>query len=328
MCFRKYFVLFLTLSALASVQPRAASAQNIPNPSFDSLCVCAIDRVFDWTTSDLYNQWQDTILAHTPNTVFPPFTVMNNMAMFTVKINYNFTDTIHGFNSVVIDNIPNLVYPDGSKFLSFLTNGNTFTTDSAGFIDFAAGGTAFPYRPTHIIGNYQYIDTVAAFPGNGRMQLLLKKYNSATGVSDTVGYADGVAQFISTNGWTAFQVPIIYQSAATPDSVVVVFMTGSPMNTPSHFHIDDIDFLFPTYTPTNDIKCCEVLYPNPAAGIINVQGLKNPAFRYELHNALGVRVSKGKWAGSLDIHHLRAGVYILSLYNGQELIRNFQFVKQ
>lgn len=65
------------------------------------------------------------------------------------------------------------------------------------------------------------------------------------------------------------------------------------------------------------------LHPNPVAQQIQILGLNENEFKYEIYSITGILFSKGVSAGTINVSKLSAGVYLLGV-NGQ----NVKFIKE
>ncbi|REJ85328.1 MAG: T9SS C-terminal target domain-containing protein [Bacteroidetes bacterium] len=306
-----------TIAALVAflLFSRNISAQNIPNASFDSICVCAIDRVFQWITSDLYNVHQDTVVPLDPDSYYPPYTVMQNMAMFSVQLNYFDTNPAHNTYSLKLITNDTIFYPDGSLLRGFITNGDAFYTGPDGLIDFKKGGTPFPHRPSHILGKYKFEDTLTAVPHFGLVKVLLKKYNSSSGNIDTIGVADSGFALAYNLTWTDFRIPISYLNNDTPDSIVVLIQSSSVSPAPTTLWIDDIEFEFSTGTDEIEKHSSVQVFPNPAQTELHLIFRDFQDSEYRITDIQGRLLLQGRATSIIDISKLIPGQYQLELYN-------------
>lgn len=70
------------------------------------------------------------------------------------------------------------------------------------------------------------------------------------------------------------------------------------------------------------------IYPNPSSNFIQLLQVNQDVIDYEIFNANGEILIKGKYNGSLiDIQKIKSGTYILRLYFGDE-VQTLKFVKQ
>jgi hypothetical protein len=100
-------------------------------------------------------------------------------------------------------------------------------------------GFAYTSRPQDFVGMRQYMASGADV---GYMGAYLTKWNNVTGVRDTIALAFQKLTGMAMN-WTAFTMPFVYLSAATPDSAVVVLSaSGSTPVNGSYLYLDNLSF--------------------------------------------------------------------------------------
>jgi hypothetical protein len=215
-------------------------AQNVENPSFDSIYIGGIDRIFEWITSDAWSSGVgDTILPLDPDSHYIANSLMFHEALNSVQIEYS--NAYDGPYAVKVLSDSNRVKNDGNNFQGFIVNGNHFYTDSTGYLDLKKCGTPFTYRPYSLKGFYKFEDQSPSLHNYPRGIVLLKKYNPATHESDTIGFSDQSIIFFGTSTWRAFEMPITYFSNQSPDSVIISFQS-SPLRYVSTFRIDSLGF--------------------------------------------------------------------------------------
>ncbi len=321
----KYLIILLISFMLLGVTSQSRS-QTIENASFDSLCVCAIDRIWSWVTSDTYNYYGDTVQPFTPNQLYTSFNWEIHMAYFTVQINYD-NDPLHYLHSVKLFTRPDIVYPDGEKFRGFIANGHHFYTDGAGYIDFRKGGSPFPYRPYSMTGLYKFEDSLSVIDEYGKAIVLLKSFNSLTNSIDTVGYAQSSIELNPSAIWSPFELVINYYNSAIPDSIVVIFESSSMGNQPTTFWIDDIQFQYITESEELHVDPQFVVYPNPATDILSIDFEKqslSDIFNMNMYNASGqliLRTDIHSFPYTLDTKDFSPGIYFLDLSCGSDNLR-------
>jgi hypothetical protein len=322
----KMLKLFLILFFLMQ-WPLSGKSQNIDNASFDSLCVCAIDRVWQWVTSDTYFVSSDTAQPFLPNTLYTNASINLHFAINTVQLNYDNTDSSGYINSVKIFSRPDMVFQTGDIFRGFIINGEHFFTDNQGFIDLKRCGSAFAYRPDSISGSYKFEDSLSSVAEYGKAKVLLKKYNTVTHSADTIGYAESVFELSPASQWTQFKLPIHYISISTPDSIVVVFFSSSDSGQPASLWLDDIQFTYPTSgiaPPVNNY--IGQLYPNPAGGLIHVPGGIAEQSRYIIVDVSGKILQSGTTGDGINIQRLHSGTYLLKIIEKSSQ-QTFSFIK-
>ena len=169
-------ILLLTLLSLQ------ISAQDILNPSFDSVYFGGIDRVFEWITSDgmMMNagSWTDTVQPLQPNTYYPPMGLQFHELLW---MGQRVDTSPHSNIALQLWSHPEKVKPDGTYYESLVVNGNQFWTDSNGFIDLSRCGVSYSSRPDILYGWYRFVDSTLIGLNTGRCILLLKKWNASKG---------------------------------------------------------------------------------------------------------------------------------------------------
>lgn len=92
------------------------------------------------------------------------------------------------------------------------------------------------------------------------------------------------------------------------------------LNTPQSFSNLNID--------ENEFEGDIHLYPNPTNGLLNIEMIDaNATMTYRIVNLLGQQVKEGMLTQTIDVSKLQAGMYILEVNDGEDVI-NERFVKQ
>lgn len=238
------------LATFLLIQAIIPKAQNIENPGFDSAYIGGIDRIHSWITSDAWYNWSiDTVNPYTPNTHYVSVGMQYHELLQTVQLEY--ANAFDGSLAIKLYSVNGKVKIDGSPYKGFITNGNHFYTDNEGYLDFAKGGTPFPYRPAKLRGHFKFDNTSPSLTNFGRARILLKKYNSTLQQMDTIAYAESTMQLFPTANWTAFELPLTYHSNQTPDSVVLLF-ESSAFGLSSTFWLDSLGFYYPSPSSINE----------------------------------------------------------------------------
>ncbi|MFO7723059.1 MAG: T9SS type A sorting domain-containing protein [Bacteroidales bacterium] len=309
---------FLILSVSSFIK-----AQNIPNADFDSIYIGGIDRVYHWVTSDAIYFSNDTVVPFPPGAYYPPQSGNHHFLIKTTQVNYFDTAPGHYLKSVVLYNLPELKYPDGSQFNSFICNGDHFYSDAQGFIDFPKGGSPFTWRPAFICGSYKFFDSLAAVPDFGKVTALLKKWNPLTLTADTIAVAQSGTELSPSAVWKSFSIPFVYADTAMPDSVVVVISSSTLATAPTTLFIDDILFDFTTaiHSAVN-ARFYRKVYPNPCRDeLFFTPSAFGPA-RFAVYTIQGVRLKEGiSGDGKISMAGITAGTYVLMLREGETVSR-------
>lgn len=319
----KKLLLFLTLAGPLAL----VNAQQLPNSDFDSLCVCAIDRIWDWVTPEGFQVVQDTARPLEPNKRYGPPDFDLHMAFTKVQINYGEMDTNH-LTSVRIHDQGGIVRPDGSPFVSFLTNGRIMVTDSTGFPDFSQGGSPFPFRPAAFTGSYKFQDSLSAIDDYGRVEVLLRKRNATTAELDTIGFASSIIDLGPASEWQAFEIPITYLSQDLPDTAVVVFYGAVHAAAPTTLWLDDLLFSYSsTSTEEGLIDPGISMYPNPTSGHLIFDHFPIAA-KYELFTLQGKLVQAGQLETEVNVEGLPNGIYLIKIEGEEGIKQTFRIEKR
>jgi hypothetical protein len=306
-----------------------ARSQQVPNAGFDSLCICAIDRVWQWVCSDVYNFDQDTALAFTPNTLYSNSNAELHFAMNTVQLNYEAIDSNGNFSSIKLFTRSNLIYPDGSPFRAFIINGEHFYTDASGHIALNRCGTPFAFRPDSVSGWYKFEDSLSSINESGKVQVFLKKFNTINNSIDTIGFAESSTELSPSSQWARFSIPIHYISSSIPDSVVVAFFSSSGSGKPTTLWLDKVQFI---YSLIGIHEIAENsgfhVFPNPAHDFISFSPDNGKQISFCIYDIMGKPVRTGITSGEINIQCLPQGCYWLRVFNNETEGHSFTFIKQ
>lgn len=319
----KKLLLFLALAGPFTF----LNAQQLPNSDFDSLCVCAIDRIWDWVTPEGFQVVQDTARPMEPNKRYGPPDYGLHMAFTKVQVNYNEPDTNH-LTSVRINNEGGIVRPDGSPFVSFLTNGLIMVTDSTGFPDFRQGGSPFAFRPASFTGSYKFQDSLSAVDDYGRVDILLRKRNATTGEIDTIGFASSTTELGPTSVWADFDIPITYISQDVPDTAVVVFYGAVQGSAATTLWLDDLLFSYSSTSTEEELRDSGIrMYPNPTSSRVIFDNYRLGA-RYELYTIRGELLLAGQLETEVNIEELPNGLYLIKIEGKEGVKQTFRIEKR
>ncbi|WP_167856543.1 T9SS type A sorting domain-containing protein [Hymenobacter metallicola] len=184
------------------------------------------------------------------------------------------------------------------------------------------GGIPFTSRPASM--QFYYKLTVPATSADAAgAQVVLTKWDGAR--SNVV--AGGVIQLAPTSSYTLSTVPLQYQSSVAPDSIRILFVTGT-QSTPTAgtvLFIDDV-VMTGTATPTVDAarNAAVTVYPNPSAdGLFTLSTTREASWTgaaYTVSDVTGRTVLQQPAAPAnatgprtVDLRGQRAGVYTLRL---------------
>jgi hypothetical protein len=176
-------------------------------------------------------------------------------------------------------------------------------------------------RPVSLTGSWEYM---ARSTDHGYASILLTKWNSGSGISDTVAYSKYI-QSGMTMSWTTFSIPINYRTTGTPDSALIVFSaSGTSPTVNSYLYVDDIAFsgLATGITQDEESIFNLNLYPIPAKDELNISFSTSEGENsvIQLLDILGNIVSEqisnsvsGSFQGFLQISSYSKGIYFLRI---------------
>lgn len=310
--------------------PFQLKAQNISNPSFEEYYIGAIDRVFEWITSDGFRfasgQVADTIYPLEASTVYDAQGFLFSEMLTGVNLGY---DSPFSNTAIRLKTQPQALQTDGSNYPTFLTNGTHLNTQEDGYIDFSQGGVPFPHRPTAITGYYRLIDTLSAIDHFGHCRILLKRFNAATQTSDTIAYTDSQMDLTPTVDWQAFSIPINYRSADTPDSLVLVFNPSIFPDQPAELWLDELDFDYTTSTSIREVGSgTPTIYPNPVKDYINIAPHQEKYNSFRLLDVSGRVLLEGPFQRRIDIRRFNQQVFILQVFPASGKPKTYSVLRQ
>ena len=315
------------LTGLLFFQLFASHSQNILNPSFDSVYIGGIDRVFDWITSDAWPVLMvDTVHPLNPMDHYISVGLLYHEVLFSAQLEYS--GAYHGPYAIKLLSDSNRVDIFGNPFRSFVINGNHFYTDSIGYPDIKKGGIPFPYRPSKLIGYYKYEDTSPSLNNYPEAIVLLKKYNPTTQLSDTIGFADITTPFVTTGTWSSFEMQINYYNNQIPDSIVVAFFSP-PLAYVSTFWVDSIgfDFSSPTHIPENSDESVPIqIYQKENNIIISANEILSSVKIYSIKGEL--LITRENSLTEIDVSELSTGSYLISIVREDKTIYSQKLILQ
>lgn len=208
----------------------------------------------------------------------------------------------------------------GGNIPGILANGQPVLDFPNNTLKPETGGTPITTKPTRLTGHYRFSSST---PGDSCFMLvLLKKYNSTTNTSDTVGM--GSKSFGPQSAYTSFDVMIADMSPGTmPDTVVVAFYSSKPSNplAGGELLIDNVALDVNTaIKPHKQYTDLLTVFPNPTNNRINLTFEKEvPAgYTIELYSASGKRVFSSQTRNTsfaMDLEYMRPGMYLLKAYD-------------
>lgn len=301
-------------------------AQNIDNPSFDSVYFGGIDRIFQWVTSDgvgIHGGNTDTISPLQPNTFYDATSLQ-----FSEILNLGvFIDTTPYSNwALRLKSQPQKYKIDGSPYESYVVNGTHFYTDSTGYIDFSKCGTPFTGRPTALTGFYKLIEFSAA-PNFGLCEILLKRYNSNTKEHDTIAYVKEYLLFNASANWQPFTIPINYVSNAQPDTIIVILKPAITPHLPVTFWVDHLNFVYGSIHIQENIFANYKVQPNPVNSTLKIEAIENDWLDFTIIDVSGKEVMKGQRTKEIDTELLNQGLYHLIIQDKRGNYSTLKFLK-
>ena len=189
---------------------------------------------------------------------------------------------------------------------------------------FKYGGTPFVHVPESIEGMYLY-DTTETYSDNDSavVEIFLKKYNTATGATDTVAYGRKHLPGTSMNqSFVPFEVPIeSMMPGVSPDSIVIVLKSAlsgfcSDLNESGnclYFYVDDLSTNL-TAGINIPLNGKSISYgPNPVVNNLSVSLLAHKTAHAHVLSTQGKLVLSKHidTSGKLEMSHLPPGVYTL-----------------
>lgn len=194
----------------------------------------------------------------------------------------------------------------------------------------ARTGRAFTSRPKAIKGYMKY------FPVDGDSASIyvgLTRYDEEAGMRQRVAFVDEVYKD-TISEWTEFNLPIRYLNNATPDTLVLFFVSSAGYDRKferlmhcqgqlgSTLWVDDVEFVYEGEDPSTNIENAVLassgLYPNPSFnGLFNLN--VKAACRMEVVSMAGQRVMQQNLATpgayTVDLSRFAPGIYYIRLSN-------------
>ena len=188
----------------------------------------------------------------------------------------------------------------------------------------ASGGFSYSGRPLALEGKWQYM----AFGNDqGYMSVLLSKWNNDVMLRDTVSYTF-YALLGMEMSWSAFSIPLEYQSELNPDSAMIVLSSsnanGANTAVNSYLYIDNLSFKESTVdiSEVNTLQSIHV-YPNPVKSTLHFdyQATQEMVTLNIIDSKGSIVLKKDDYRISvnalLDVSKLKPGLYSLVLKSKQ-----------
>jgi hypothetical protein len=216
------------------------------------------------------------------------------------------TDICNGSNSVKLTSGSAL----GNLVPGALTNGKI--TGPATI----TGGSPYTLRTAFLNGCYKYVPTGT---DTGRVTALLSKWNGLT--RDTIAFAYDAPSSVPT--MIPFQIPFVYRSANSPDTLLIMFASGRGVGATtagSYMVVDNVSLSGTVGVNENVLVKNIHIFPQPAQNELNisVELSQNTSMTYEVADITGKRIITGKMETSstkIDISSLSRGNYFIALHD-------------
>ena len=188
-------------------------------------------------------------------------------------------------------------------------------------------GRPFVSRPAKIKGYMKY----APVEGDSASIFVeVYRYDANAGRRQTIGKVEKFYKEAITD-WTPFELPITYNSDATPDSITVLFVSSAGYDFDDLFAcegqvgstlwVDDVEFVYEgSSVNENPVLASSKLYPNPSRnGIFNLS--VKEACQMDVVSATGMLMMQQDFvaagAYTVDLSRFATGVYYIRLTNRQ-----------
>jgi hypothetical protein len=191
-------------------------------------------------------------------------------------------------------------------------------------------GFAINTRPQSLTGAWQYL--ASATSDQGRISVLLSKWNATTNKKDTVAFANQLLTGMVML-WAPFTIPLTYYSGQYPDSGIILLSASNlpPANATagSYLYVDTLAFSgnVPSGITTLSNHTPEIhLYPNPAADYTNISCYRSSAgdikisvvdFNGKKVAELNSKTIRGNNTFPLNVSKIARGIYILRIADDQ-----------
>jgi hypothetical protein len=272
-----------------------ASAQSLPNAQFENwgTDIDGTDSLLGWSSN--HDAYQGSV----------PQWLYKNTSPYSGNYAANINSVGFGFTQQPINGV--------------LANGKADIRNE--IIDHyyrGGGGSPVAGKPTSLDGYYRYIGQ----GDHGMASVVLFKYNSSTGMRDTVG--KGSMLFTPASTWTPFTITINdLMPSVIPDSILTVFWASDTANPSPYRELYLDQFVLNTPTSVEEIEnIVSSVFPNPAGNEawIRFESFKTGEAKLELFNTQGqlIRtivedIQTGVHHTRIDLSTLSSGLYYYSL---------------
>lgn len=289
----------------------SVNAQVIPNPDFEIWSTDGPYEIADfWTSSNEFTYQINNTLGFYSS-------IQNIEGSYSAKL----VTTNIGFA--------------GLAYSGWLVNGFPQFDIYTGEVDFFTAGTEFIEKPNLLRGYYIYENNYVT-TDSANVIVFLKKFNTITNLSDTIGY--GAVKLGPTSGISNFEVLIDdIHPGVLPDSMIIVFSTtdiDQPVSGASLW-LDNLSFDNLSSNDEETILPDVIVYPNPTVDKVFVEydGV-DVNLNINIYNFIGElvklsRINKMDERFEIGVSDLPEGAYLLEINsNGKHLYTKKLLVKR
>lgn len=181
------------------------------------------------------------------------------------------------------------------------------------------GGKAFTDRPSKFSGWFKYTPS-----GSDSMVVfcVLTKFNSVSGVHDTVGSAMYIST-VANATYQQFNVDFDYQQSFAPDTMnILILSSGYTATAGSSLIVDELKFDYTGMGIDDNFSNNFYIYPNPSNGIFNVNLANKETTHFTVYNSLGqviYQTTTNNIVNTIDLSSYNKGLYLLEINNGKSI---------
>lgn len=323
----KISLVLLSLSNLVNSQTNL-----VPNPGFETASPCP-----DYPGQTNYaTGWNNVNLVYNnPSVGTPDFF----HACGSATLGYNCVPpntfsgicsphTGNGFMSSVLYNIP---YPDYREYFAtqLTTPMSAGTTYTVGF--WLTNGST-PYSPFTIKNIGMNFSTSPLSQSGWGLISLTPQYEVTTQLGST-GWVHYTTTLTATSNWQYVTIGC-FRTDASNNVTSTYSGTSGPNSSYARYYFDDIEVFAPSSaqgimeinSAYSDLK----VYPNPSADVLNFSSTKSVE-AFKISDIIGQEVEAANFDfenKTIDIRHLKEGVYMIKFYNEGKVVSTRKFIKQ